>query len=183
MLAAVGDTHPPGAERAAVVKIVKNVKPPTGLTRFLYRLPIYAYRAHLGWMFGGRILLLHHLGRVSGKPRLAILEVAEHDCENDSFVVASGWGPSAAWYQNILHTPDVTIEVGRRTIPVTAIALDANEGADIFARYAMRHRMMAKQALPRVMGFSVDGSESDFREAGRHMPFIRFVPRRNDSPT
>ena len=159
------------------MKIVKNVRPPTGLSRFLYRLPIHAFRAHLGWVFGERILLLHHLGRVSGKPRLAVLEVAEHDLANDGFVVASGWGPSAAWYQNVLHNPDVTIDVGRRSIPVTAIALDANEGADIFARYAMRHRIAAKQALPRVLGLSVDGSEADFREAGRHMPFVRFVPR------
>lgn len=160
-----------------MVKIVKNVRPPAGLSRFLYRLPIYVYRAHLGWVFGKRILLLHHLGRVSGKPRLAVLEVAEYDCTNDSFVVASGWGPSAAWYQNVMHTPDVTIDVARRTIPVTAMALDTDEGADVFARYAMRHRLMAKLALPRVMGFSVDGSETDFREAGRHMPFVRFVPR------
>ncbi|SHU06588.1 nitroreductase family deazaflavin-dependent oxidoreductase [Mycolicibacterium phocaicum] len=159
------------------MKIVKKVSPPAGLSRFLYRLPIYAYRAHLGWAFGERILLLHHLGRVSGKPRQAVLEVAEHDRTNDTFVVASGWGAGAAWYQNVLHTPDVTIDVGRRTIPVTAIALNADEGADVFARYAMRHRFMAKLALPRVMGFSVDGSEADFREAGRHMPFVRFVPR------
>ena len=165
------------------MKIVKNVRPPTGLTRFLYRLPIYAYRAHLGWVFGERILLLHHLGRVSGKPRLAVLEVVEHDCASDSFVVASGWGPNAAWYQNVLHTPDVTIDVGRRTIRATAVALDTDEGADVFARYAMRHRVLAKQALPLVMGFSVDGSEADFREAGRHLPFVRFVPRRGGSST
>ncbi|MCT7365015.1 nitroreductase family deazaflavin-dependent oxidoreductase [Mycolicibacterium llatzerense] len=158
------------------MKIVKSVRPPAGLNRFLYRLPIYAYRAHLGWVFGERILLLHHIGRVSGQPRQAVLEVADHDRANDSFVVASGWGPTAAWYQNVLHTPNVTIDVGRRTLPVTAVALDADEGADIFARYAMRHRVLAKLVLPRVMGFAVNGSEADFREAGRHMPFVRFVP-------
>ncbi|MDR3661799.1 MAG: nitroreductase family deazaflavin-dependent oxidoreductase [Mycobacterium sp.] len=128
-------------------------------------------------MFGDRILLLHHLGRVSGKPRHVVLEVAEHDPADDSFVVASGWGPTAAWYQNVVHTPDVIIDVGRRTVPVTAVPLDADEGADIFARYAMRHRLMARLVLPRVMGFAVDGSEADFREAGRHMPFVRFVRR------
>ncbi|GAA2415832.1 hypothetical protein GCM10009856_26690 [Mycolicibacterium llatzerense] len=113
---------------------------------------------------------------MSGQPRQAVLEVADHDRANDSFVVASGWGPTAAWYQNVLHTPNVTIDVGRRTLPVTAVALDADEGADIFARYAMRHRVLAKLVLPRVMGFAVNGSEADFREAGRHMPFVRFVP-------
>lgn len=159
------------------MKIVKNVKPPTGLGRFLFRAPMYLYGAGLGWMLGHRIMLLHHTGRVSGKQRQAVLEVVEHDRTDDSFVVASGWGPTAAWYRNVVHHPDVTIQVGRRTLPVRAVQLNEDEGADIFARYAAHHRMAAKYLLPRLMGFSVDGSEADFRAVGRHMPFIRFVPR------
>lgn len=159
------------------MKIVKNVKPPTGLTRLLFRVPIYVYRAGLGWMLGHRIMLLHHVGRVSGKQRQAVLEVVEHNPADDSFVVASGWGQTAAWYRNVVRMPDVTIQVGRRTIPVRAVPLSEDEGADIFARYGVRHRMAAKYLLPRLMGFSVDGSEADFRAAGRHMPFVRFAPR------
>ena len=157
------------------MKIVKNVQPPAGLTRFLFRIPIHLYRLRLGWLFGSRLLLLNHIGRVSGKPRQTILEVAEHD--GDSYVVASGWGPTAAWYRNIVHTPDVTIQVGTRTIPVTAIPLDKDEGAQVFVRYGSRHRTAAKHVLPRVLGFSVDGSDADFRAVGQQLPFIRFVPR------
>ena len=157
------------------MKIVKNVQPPAGLTRFLFRIPIHLYRLRLGWLFGSRLLLLNHIGRVSGKPRQTILEVAEHD--GDSYVVASGWGPTAAWYRNIVHTPDVTIQVGTRTIPVTAIPLDKDEGAQVFVRYGSRHRTAAKYVLPRVLGFSVDGSDTDFRAVGQQLPFIRFVPR------
>jgi len=157
------------------VKIVKNVQPPAGLTRFLFRIPIHLYRLRLGWLFGSRLLLLNHIGRVSGKPRQTILEVAEHD--GDSYVVASGWGPTAAWYRNIVHTPDVTIQVGTRTIPVTAIPLDKDEGAQVFVRYGSRHRTAAKYVLPRVLGFCVDGSDADFRAVGQQLPFIRFVPR------
>jgi deazaflavin-dependent oxidoreductase (nitroreductase family) len=157
------------------VKIVKNVQPPTGLTRFLFRIPVHVYRLRLGWLFGSRLLLLNHIGRVSGKPRQTILEVAERD--GDSYVVASGWGLTAAWYRNILHTPDVTIQVGRRTIPVTAVPLDKEEGAKVFVHYGSRHRTAAKYMLPRVLGFSVDGSDADFRAVGQHLPFVRFVPR------
>jgi len=157
------------------VKIVKNVQPPAGLTRSLFRIPIHLYRLRLGWLFGSRLLLLNHIGRVSGKPRQTILEVAEHD--GDSYVVASGRGPTAAWYRNIVHTPDVTIQVGTRTIPVTAIPLDKDEGAQVFVRYGSRHRTAAKYVLPRVLGFSVDGSDADFRAVGQQLPFIRFVPR------
>jgi deazaflavin-dependent oxidoreductase (nitroreductase family) len=157
------------------VNIVKIVQPPTGVTRFLFRMPICLYRLKLGWLFGSRLLLLNHIGRVSGKPRQTILEVAEHD--GDSYVVASGWGPSAAWYRNILHIADVTIQVGTRTIPVKAIPLDEDDGGDVFVRYASRHRSAAKYMLPRVLGYSVDGSDADFREVGQHLPFVRFVPR------
>jgi deazaflavin-dependent oxidoreductase (nitroreductase family) len=159
------------------VKIVKNVQPPAGLSRLAFRLPIYMYRLRFGWLFGSRLLLLNHIGRISGKPRQVVLEVVAHDASDDSFVVASGWGSSAAWYRNVLHTPDVSIQVGRRTVPVTAVPLATEEGGEIFARYASRHRTAAKYLLPRLMGFSVDGSEADFRAVGQQMPFVRFVPR------
>lgn len=152
------------------MKIVKTVQPPAGLRRLLFRIPIHLYRLGLGWLFGGPIMLVKHIGRVSGKPRQALLEVVAHDPADDSFVVASGWGPTAAWYRNILHTPDVSIQVGRRTIPVTAQPLTEEQGADVFAHYATRHRTAAKYLLPRLMGFSVDGSEADFRVVGNRMP-------------
>ncbi len=159
------------------MKIIKNVKPPTGLGRFLFRVPIYIYRVGLGWLFGNRLMLLNHIGRVSGKPRQTILEVVSHDPGDGSFVVASGWGPTAAWYRNVLHNPEVSIQVAAKTIPVTAVALAEDEGAEIFAAYAVQHGTLAKTLLPRLMGFSVNGTEADFRAAGRRMPFIRFVPR------
>ncbi len=160
------------------MKIVKNVRPPSGVSRALFRAPIYVYRLGLGWLFGKRVLLLNHIGRVSGKQRQVILEVVEHDPADGSFVVASGWGSTAAWYRNILHTPEASIQVGRHTIPVTALPLTADEGADVFAQYAAQHRAAARYLLPRLMGFSVDGSEADFRAVGQRMPFVRLAIRR-----
>jgi deazaflavin-dependent oxidoreductase (nitroreductase family) len=159
------------------MKIVKNAQPPSGLSRALFRAPIYLYRLGLGWLFGNRVLLLNHVGRISGKQRQAVLEVVEHDRSDESFLVASGWGPTAAWYRNVLQTPHISIQVGRRTIPATALPLTPEEGADIFARYAVRHRAAAKYLLPRLMGFSVDGTEADFRAVGRRMRFVRLATR------
>jgi deazaflavin-dependent oxidoreductase (nitroreductase family) len=174
-----------GTSQEAIVKIVKKAQPPAGVSRVLFRAPIHFYRLGLGWLFGNRILLLNHIGRVSGKQRQVILEVVEQDRTDGSFVVASGWGPSAAWYRNVVHTPDVSIQVGTRTILVTAVPLTEEEGAEVFARYFSRHRMAAKYLLrtaakyllPRMLGFSVDGSEADFRAVGQRLPFVRLVPR------
>jgi len=81
-------------------------------------------------------------------------------------------GATAAWYRNVAHKPDVTIEVGRRTLPVRAMTLTEDEGAETFAGYAMKRPMAAKFLLPRVLGFSVDGSEADLRAVGRQLSFI-----------
>ena len=159
------------------MRVTKEIGPPTGLRRLMFRLPIHMYHMRLGWMLGDHLMLLHHVGRISGKPREVVLEIAEHDQETDSFVVASGWGPTAAWYRNVLQTPDVTIEVGRRSLAVSALPLTREEGAEIFVRYASRRATLAKYVLPLLMGYAVDGSEADFREAGMRMPFVRFVPR------
>lgn len=159
------------------MKIVKQVDPPTGLSRLLFRIPIYVYRIGCGWIFGDRLMLLNHTGRVSGVLRRTVLEVVSHDRADGSYVVASGWGPATAWYRNVLQTPEVSIQVGRRTIPATAVPLSKEEGAETFARYAARHRALARHLLPRLMGFAVDGSDADFRAAGRHLPFVKFVPR------
>ena len=160
---------------------VKDVQPPAGLTRLLLRIPVYAYRLGLGWVFGDRLLMLNHTGRVSGRQYQTILEVVEHD-PDDSYVAASGWGPTAAWYRNIEHNPHVSIRVGRRRVRVKAVPLEEDAGADIFARYASRHRTVARYVLPRMLGMAVDGTEADFREVGRRMPFVRFVPLTSSDP-
>ncbi|KUH99958.1 nitroreductase family deazaflavin-dependent oxidoreductase [Mycobacterium sp. IS-3022] len=159
------------------MRVLRKPSLPHGLSRKLFRLPICFYRFGLGWIFGGRLLLLTHTGRVSGRPRRAVLEIIEHDRTDDSYVVASGWGSDAAWYRNVLRTPEVVIQVRNRKIRATAVPLTIEDGADIFTNYAVRHRIAAQFMLPRVLGFSVDGSEADFRAVGEQIPFIRFVPR------
>ncbi|MEU4513505.1 nitroreductase family deazaflavin-dependent oxidoreductase [Nonomuraea wenchangensis] len=154
--------------------IVKRPDPPSGLRRMLWRLPIQLYRLGLGRLLGGRVMLLTHIGRVSGMPRQAVIEVVEHD--TGGYVAASGFGPRADWYRNITKTPDVVLQVGGRTVPAVARPLPAEEGAGIMARYAPRHPTAARR-LCAIMGFAVDGSVEDYREVGRRIPFVRFVPR------
>ncbi|MEV2275581.1 nitroreductase family deazaflavin-dependent oxidoreductase [Nocardiopsis sp. NPDC049922] len=160
------------------MEIIQRPAPPTGIRRLLFRAPIHLYRMRLGWLFGGRFLLLNHTGRVSGKRRQVVIEVVEHDRTNGSYVVCSGFGRKAAWYQNLLATPESSIRVWLRTVPVTAHPLDTEEGGDFMARYAHRHPKAARR-LVRFMGFSVDGTQEDFRAVGQHLPFVRLSPRQS----
>lgn len=157
------------------MKIIKRPAPPTGPRRLLFRIPIHLYRMRLGWLFGGRMILLNHIGRISGKQRQVVIEVVERTPDG-AYIVCSGFGPRSDWYRNLLKTPDVTIRTGLRTVPVTAHPLTSEEGAEYMARYAPRHPRLARR-LARLMGFEVDGSESDYRAVGRQVPFVRLSPR------
>src|SRR5690606_3939347 len=82
---------------------------PSGVTRLFMRFPIWLYRLKLGWLLGKRFLHLEHRGRKSGLIRHAVVEIVDHDVQNDSYVVASAWGHQSDWYRNITVEPHVKI--------------------------------------------------------------------------
>lgn len=154
----------------------KDVKPPSGINRLLFRAPIWLYKLHLGWLLGRRFLLLNHIGCKSGQPRQVVLEVVGHDDETDTYFVASGFGKKSHWYQNILHTHRVTIQVGRKKMAVTAVVLTPEQSGQKMVDYARKHSKAAKN-LMQFCGFKVDGSDEDYFIMGRdHIPFIAFDP-------
>ncbi|MFI5399344.1 MAG: HgcAB-like fusion protein [Candidatus Binatia bacterium] len=100
------------------------LQPPGPL--MLYRLPEVFYRSNLGWLLGGRFLLLSHGGRKSGKLRYTVLEVLRHDTTSDAYIVAVGFGRETNWYQNLLVTPAASMRVGRRSARVVAHQLSSD---------------------------------------------------------
>lgn len=157
------------------MEIIKHKTPPTGLARAMFRLPIQLYRWRLGWLLGGRFMLLTHTGRKTGRPRQVVVEVIGGTRLEGGYLACSGYGAAAAWYRNVLATPTVTIQVGRRRMAAVAEPLDPEAGAEVMATYASRNPWAARR-LCRFMGYSVDGGEADFREVGRRLPFVRFTP-------
>ncbi|MCA9851392.1 MAG: nitroreductase family deazaflavin-dependent oxidoreductase [Dehalococcoidia bacterium] len=151
-------------------------QPPTGPWKLFFRAPIWLYRLHLGWLLGGRFLLMEHVGRRSGLVRRVVVEVVHHDRDADTYTVASGFGPRSDWYLNLKEHPDIAIRVGRRYLAVRAHFLSADEGADVMERYAREHTKAAPE-LAKFMGFQVDGSAEDYRAVGREVPFVRFTRR------
>jgi deazaflavin-dependent oxidoreductase (nitroreductase family) len=156
---------------------IKDVKPPSGFNRLLWRAPIWLYRWNLGWMMGGRFLLLNHVGRKSGLPRQAVVEIVAHDPESGQYSIASGFGAKSDWYQNLRATPEITIKVGSKDISVTAVPLSPDESGAAMVDYAQRNPTAAK-GLMRVCGYQVDGTNEDYYTMGyEHIPFIKLIPR------
>ncbi len=156
---------------------IKDVAPPTGFARLLWRAPIWLYKLHLGWLMGKRFLLLHHTGRISGKARQNVLEVVDYDPQNDVYTIAAGFGKQSDWYQNILKTPDVAIQVGRKKSLRTAVSLDPDSSGQAMVAYAQRNPRAAKE-LMRICGYKVDGTAEDYFLLGHDfVPFIQLKSR------
>ncbi|MCA9792106.1 MAG: nitroreductase family deazaflavin-dependent oxidoreductase [Candidatus Eremiobacteraeota bacterium] len=122
-----------------------NLSPPRGLLRWLARLPILLYGWGLGRLLGHRFLLLHHRGRKSGKPRQVVLEVVRH--EAGVYVVVSGFGLKADWYQNVEVAPEVMIEVCGQKHRARAELLATEQGRAELDDYARRHPWATKMLM------------------------------------
>jgi deazaflavin-dependent oxidoreductase (nitroreductase family) len=156
------------------VQLTAPPTPPRGWRRLLYRLPIGLYRARLGWLLRGRLVLVRHVGRRSGRTHETVLEVVQLETDG-TVVVASGFGPRSDWYLNLLARPRAETCLGSRSRRVRAEPLTEAEAGMAMTGYARRHPRSARE-LCRFMGMRVDGSVADFREAGRRIPMLRLQP-------
>ncbi|MBT2429294.1 nitroreductase family deazaflavin-dependent oxidoreductase [Streptomyces sp. ISL-112] len=124
------------------------------------------YRAGLGPALGRRLLLLRHTGQHSGLDRYAVLAVVAHDPDQGTWILASGFGPTAAWCRNLQAAPKTSIQVGNRHYAVTAHFPSADEGSELMARYTRYHPRAARR-LCAFMGVRVpDGSPHSYRQVG-----------------
>jgi deazaflavin-dependent oxidoreductase (nitroreductase family) len=158
-----------------MAKQIKQRQLPTGINRLFFRAPIWFYRLGLGGAMGSKFLLLNHVGRKSGLPRQAVLEVVIHEKETNTYYVSAGFGPKTQWLRNLKAQPDVSIQVGRRKWDVHAEMLTPEQSGEIFRRFAENNRMAATYA--KALGFEVNGTLDDYYDMGTMMIFIAFRPR------
>ncbi len=102
----------------------------TSANAFLFRLT----GGRLGNRMGGQsVLLLHTVGRKSGKPYTTPLSYYRDG--SAYLVVASNWGKPEhpAWFQNLEWHPRTTIQVGANVIPVDARPAEGKEYERLWA--------------------------------------------------
>ena len=161
-----------------MAKKLSDTHPPQGWLRLGARLPIWLYRAHLGWLLDDRFLMLTHIGRKSRKPRQVVLEIVSHDKTMNTYVVASGWGHKSDWFRNIQKTPEVTINVGHRRFDALAIQLPVDEAECEFHDYARRHRLAFAELSAMMLGQRLTGTAEDFAYLARSVPLVVFKPKK-----
>ena len=153
------------------LKQVREVVPPRGLRRRLYRAPIALYQLGLGRLLGKRFLLLEHTGRVSGKRRRAVVEVLRYAHEHDEFIVASGFGKDADCYKNLIANPLAKIQVAGRRAEVEARPLPVEQRERELVDYGRRNPRAAR-LVAKLLGYRHDGTDDDLQALGRLLPLL-----------
>jgi deazaflavin-dependent oxidoreductase (nitroreductase family) len=169
--AAVRDTYL--IERSVVMAPgMTKSSPPRGLARLAFRLPIWLYRLRLGWLLGDRFLMLTHIGRKSGLPRQAVIEVVRHDRASDTYIIASGFGPHVDWFRNIQKNPNVVVQSGARRLEAVAERLPLDVAADELRSYAQRHPRAFHMITKLLIGQELDGSTESWRQLATTVPMV-----------
>ena len=119
-------------------------KPPPADSRFwklfevLTTVNIHVFRAtggRIGGSFGkAKILLLHHVGRKSGKERVSPLLYLG---DGDRIVIVASKGGSEkhpAWFHNLMANPDTLVELPREKRSVHAREATDAERADLWPK-------------------------------------------------
>lgn len=155
---------------------LKIPDPPRGIKAILWRFPIWVYRLHLGWLLGHHFLLLTHKGRISGKNRTVMLEVIKYDKATNTHYVASGFGEKSDWYQNVIKTPEVVIQVGSHKFPTLAEKLSSDEAKQVFFEYTRDHPNAIRN-LAKFVGYEIGDSDEEMMAFLELIPVIVFHPK------
>jgi deazaflavin-dependent oxidoreductase (nitroreductase family) len=122
---------------------------------------IRASHGRIGSQLGTQtILLLHTIGRKTGRPHLT--PIAYFYTDGFYFLVGSNWGmdQNAGWYHNLLAQPRTTIEVNGRRISVEARQAEGPE-YDRLWKYAIEHH-------PPYLHYK--------EMTRRHIPIVKLIP-------
>ena len=145
---------------------------PRGLLRFLLRIPIVLYRLRLGWLLGKRFLLLTHMGRKSGMEHGTVLEVLRHDPVTDRFIIASGWGEKAQWFQNVVENADVRYTVGTHERTGRVIRVSPEEAEHELREYGLRHPRALRSLAKLMVGGEFEGTNEQYRTLSKKVPVL-----------
>jgi deazaflavin-dependent oxidoreductase (nitroreductase family) len=157
----------------------RQPRPPKGILGWLLSLPIYLYRAHLGFLFGHRFLVLVHEGRRSGRRHETPLEVVAYDQARREAIVAAGWGRRTQWLYNVEAGLDREVWIGRDRWVPTHRFLERDEAAEVLRHYEQHSGMpksLVRSVLSRLLGWSYDGSRKARYRAADQLPMVGLRP-------
>ncbi|MDK2980858.1 MAG: hypothetical protein PWQ55_1205 [Chloroflexota bacterium] len=150
---------------------IRDVKPPRGIEKALFKLPNFFYNIGFGSIMGSRFVQLAHVGRKSGNIYKTVVEVVDYDPDARKIYIASGFRQQSDWYKNIRKTPQIEVNFRGKTHEAEACELNQQVSRNILLNYAHQHPLAMKE-LARFMGYEIDGSDQDIRTLADELPLI-----------
>lgn len=147
---------------------------PSRLTKLAFKVPVWIYQAHLGRLFGGRIFMVVHHGRTSGRRYVSGLEVLVR--RDGELFVFSAYGRHADWLRNIeAGGVDELWDGSSRYAGASFRVLGPDEAFGVLAQYERDHARTARQTLTRMLP-GYDGSAAMRRGLAESGTIVAFRP-------
>jgi deazaflavin-dependent oxidoreductase (nitroreductase family) len=131
------------------------------------------YRIGLGGLMLGQVMLTT-VGRKSGQPRRAVVDLLKHDAATDTYYVVSAYGAGSDWYRNLEANPAVRVQARVRKFSARAATLPPDEAEEVLLDYRRRHRLLARMLL-RLVGLRAT-TEEEVRAAAAEMRVVAIRP-------
>ena len=128
-------------------------------------------------MFGQ--VMLTTVGRKSGQPRRAVVDVLKHDAATDTYYVVSAYGGGSDWYRNLKANPAVKAQARGRKFSASAATLPPDEAEEVLVDFWQRHRLYVRTMF-RLIGLKA-GTEEEAREATGEMKVVVLRPEAEES--
>ena len=151
----------------------RPLRRPGLLLRWFFRAPVVLYRIGLGGLMPMQ-LLLTTVGRKSGQPRRAVVDVLGHDAATDTYYVTSVYGAHADWYRNLQANPAVRVQVRWRRFRAQATSLPREEAEEVLLDFWRRHRLYSR-IMFRLVGLKLT-TEEEVRTVGEQMRVVAIQP-------
>jgi F420H(2)-dependent quinone reductase len=139
----------------------------------VYRLTGGAIGRHVA---GRPALMLHTVGRRTGKPRTTALVYAR---DGDDYLVVASYGGSPqhpAWFLNLEANPRVKVQVGRQRRPATARVAEGEERERLWRLVNEQNRGLA----PLLHRGALGRYDVYQRHTDRQVPVVVLTPDRPD---
>lgn len=153
---------------------------PHPLQRLLFKLPPLLYHGPIAAFLASRcVLRLTTTGRTSGQPRTICVSFMPLD---DHYVMFSGFGIQSNWYRNVRAHPEVTIQVGRRTMrATTTVVADPARRRELMLRMQEHSRHCGpptwiRPVLRRTHLFDYDAEIQLAVDQAEALPVVELTP-------
>lgn len=154
-------------------------KPPNGLLKFFFKVPLYVHKMGFGgWekLIGAEWMLIATTGRKTGKRREAMVDVMDYNKSSDTYYIEAAYGARADWYRNIQSNPVFEAQVGRRKFHARATPLSSADTGEMLVQFYRRKPAYTRSVMAMVgMKFK---DEDELRTLGSNLTLLAVQPEK-----